>query len=186
MRRADMQKLFTTEYQVDPKTGKDKLVQRYTGSWYTLDKKTRRTCGWLCLAGWVLAVAAFITAGVLPTWAGLCNYVVPWYILCMLPLFYLLLGSVKLLRLKEQFTEIDKSESLGYIKTSGIGLAVLGAVWSITTIIFLLVSNKTMMFANELIFLGCAIVNTAVGGGAYAAGRKAGKGIRNSECGIRN
>lgn len=181
MRRAEMQKLFTTEYQMDPKTGKDKLVQRYTGSWYTLDKKPRRTCGWLCLAGWVLALAAFITAGVLPTWAGLCNYVVPWYILCMLPLFYLLLGSFRLLQLKEQFTEIDKSESLGYIKTSGIGLAVLGAVWSITTIIFLLVSDKTMMLANELIFLACAIVNTAVGAAAWAMGKKAGKKMRENE-----
>ena len=181
MRRAEMQKLFITEYQVDPKTGKDKAVSRYIGTWYTMDKKLRRTCALLCLAGWVLAVAAFITAGVLPTWAGLCNYVVPWYILCMLPLFYLLLGSVKLLRLKKQFTEIDKSESLGYLKTSGIGLAVLGAVWSITTVVFLLTSNKTMMLANELIFLGCAVVNAAVGAAAWGMGKKTGEKVRENE-----
>ncbi len=179
MRRAEMQKLFITEYQVDPETGKDKAVTRYTGTWYTLDKKQRRSSAIVCLVVWVLALAAFITAGVLPTWAGLCHYVVPWYILCMLPLFYLLLGSIKLLRLKEQFTEIDKAESLGYIKTSGLGLAVLGGMWSIATVIFLLVSDKTMMLTNELIFLGCGVVNMAAGGAAW--GR-----MRNSECGIRN
>ena len=181
MRRAEMQKLFITDYQVDPKTGKDKTVTRYIGTWYTMDQKLRRTCALLCLAGWVLAVAAFITAGVLPTWAGLCNYVVPWYILCMLPLFYLLLGSVKLLRLKKQFTEIDKSESLGYLKTSGIGLMALGAVWCITTVVFLLTSNKTMMLANELIFLGCSIISAAVGGGVCAVGKKAGERVRENE-----
>ena len=179
MRRIEMQKLFINEYEVDPKTGKDKMVRRYVGPWYTMEKKKRCTCALLCLAGWVLALVAFITAGVLPTWAGLCNYVVPWYILCMLPLFYLLLGSMKLLRLKEQFTEIDKSESQGYLKTSGIGLAVLGALWSITTIIFLLSSNKTMMLRNELIFLACAIINTAVGAVAWGMEKKL--GIRNCE-----
>lgn len=164
MRRGEMMKLFVTEYQTDPATGKEKRVARYIGPWYTMEKKPRRTCAIKCGMGWVLAVAAFIIAGVVPSWAGLCNYVVPWYILCMLPLFYLLLGTFKLLRLKKQFTEIDKSESVGYISTSGLALAGLGGAWSIATVIFLLLNDHSMTLTQELIFLGCGVVTAVVGG----------------------
>ena len=113
MRRREVLKLFETEYKIDPATGKEKRVNRYIGPWYTFDKKQRKACAIKGGIAWLLGVAAFITAGVMPTWAGLCNYVVPWLILCMLPLCYLGMGVVKLLRLKDEFTEIDKAESTG-------------------------------------------------------------------------
>ena len=163
MRRKELNKLFETEYRVDPATGKEKRAARYVGPWYTLKKKPRRACALKGGIAWVLGVAAFITAGVIPTWAGLCSYVVPWYILCMLPLFYLALGIVKLMRLKGEFTQMDREESLGYVQTSGLGLAVLGGAWSLTTAIFLLLSRQEMTLPQELIFLACGLV-TAAGG----------------------
>lgn len=163
MRRKEMLKLFETEYKVDPATGREKRVSRYIGPWYTMEKKQRLACAIKGGIAWALGVAAFITAGVLPTWVGLCNYVVPWLILCLLPLFYLALGVVKLARLKEPFTELDKAESLGYVSASGLGLAVLGGLWSLTTVIFLLVTQHTMTMANELIFLGCGLATAALG-----------------------
>lgn len=179
MRRSEMRKLFETEYQTDPATGKEKRVARYIGPWYTMDPKKRRSFAVGCGIGWLLGVAAFITAGVIPSWAGLCNYVVPWYIMCMLPLFYLLLGTIKLLRLKSEFTEIDKSESLGYIKASTLGLAVLGGAWSLATVIFLLLGDHTMTLTQELIFLGCGVVTTVLGVLGGVAARRAAGEIRN-------
>ena len=172
MRRNDIRKLFTTEYQVDPATGKEKAVNRYIGPWYTLEKKTRRVWGIRFALAWLAGLAAFIAAGVIPSWAGLCNYVVPWYILCMLPLFYLVLGIVKLMRLKDEFTQIDRSESVGYVQTSGLAQAVLGAAWSIATVIFLLLTNRAMTLPQELIFLGCGLINGAAGLLAYAGAKK--------------
>jgi len=186
MRRRDVLKLFVTEYETDPATGKEKRVTRYIGPWYTMDAKPRRSCGIVCGIAWLLAAAAFVTAGVIPSWAGLCGYVVPWYILCLLPLFYLLLGFVKLLRLKENFTEVDKSESLGYVQTSGLALAALGGAWSIATVIFLLLNDRSMTLPQELIFMGCGVVTAAVGGAVLLAARKAAGEIRNSECEMRN
>jgi len=167
MRRKELLKLFETTYKVDPATGKEKRVSHYIGPWYTIGEKQRRACAAKGGVAWLVGVAAFITAGVLPTWAGLCNYVVPWLILCMLPLFYLVLGTVKLARLKERFTQPDKAESIGYMQSSGLGLAVLGALWSITTVIFLLLTQRTLTMRNELIFLGCGLVTAALGLGVW-------------------
>lgn len=163
MRRKELMKLFTTEYQVDPATGKEKRVTNYIGPWYTLEQKARKAGAIKCAIGWVLALAAFIAAGVIPSWAGLCNYVVPWYILCMLPLYYLVLGLIKLVRLKAEFTEPDKSESVGYIGTSGLALGVLGGAWCVATIVFLLVGDRSMTLTQELIFLCCGVVTAAIG-----------------------
>lgn len=163
MRRREVLKLFETEYKIDPATGKEKRVNRYIGPWYTFDKKQRKACAIKGGIAWLLGVAAFITAGVMPTWAGLCDYVVPWLILCMLPLCYLGMGVVKLLRLKDEFTEIDKAESTGYMQTSSLGLAVLGGLWSISTIVFLLLTDRTITLANELIFLACGLITAALG-----------------------
>ena len=151
MRRKELLKLFETTYKVDPATGKEKRVSHYIGPWYTIGQKQRRACAIKGGIAWALGVAEFITAGVMPTWAGLCNYVVPWLILCMLPLFYLVLGVVKLARLQARFTEPDKAESIGYMQSSGLGLAVLGGLWSITTVIF----------------LGCGLVTAALGLGVW-------------------
>lgn len=163
MRRKDILKLFVTEYQMDPDTGRETKVTRYIGPRYTMERKTRIVCGAGSAAAWLTALAAFVTAGVTPSWAGLCGYVVPWYILCLLPLFYLLLGCIRLLRLKEGFTEIDQSESTGYIRLSGIALALLGGAWSIATTVFLLLNDRSMTLPQELLFLGCGVVTTGAG-----------------------
>lgn len=163
MRHRDMMKLFVTEYHTDPKTGKEKPVARYIGPVYTIEKKQRRACAIRCWAGWVLGAAAFAVAGQTPCWAQLCGYVAPWFILCLMPLFYLLLGSVKLLRMKESFTEMDRSDSFGYVQRSGLGLIALGSAWTIATAVFLLVSHPDMTLENEIIFLGCGAITVLAG-----------------------
>lgn len=163
MRRRDILKLYTTEYRTDSKTGKEKAVARYTGPLYGIEKKQRRSCAALCWAGWVMGAAAFVLAGLTPCWAQLCSYVAPFFILCLLPLFYLLLGAFKLMRLKEQFTEVDRADSFGYVQRSGLGLIVLGGAWVIATVVFLLLERPEMTLQNELIFLGCGVVSALSG-----------------------
>lgn len=164
MRRNEWMKLYTTDYETDPKTGKAKAVSRYIGPWYTLDGKRRKVCMLQAWLGCALGLAAFAVAGLTPSWGSMCGYVAPWYMLCLLPLFYLLMGAWKLSRLKERFTEIDKHESLGYVRWAGLGLMVLGLVWAITDAVYLLSANWMMTAAQELLFLGCGVVSALVGG----------------------
>lgn len=163
MRRQDMMKLYTTEYCTDPKTGKEKPTLRYIGPMYTMEKKPRRSGAWSSLLGLVLGVAAFAVAGLTPCWAQLCAYVAPWFVLCLLPLYYLLLGTVKLLRLKAQFTKIDQEHSLGYVRRSGLGMLVLGICWAVATGVFLLVEKPEMTMDSEILFLCCGGVMALAG-----------------------
>ena len=163
MRQSDWRKLYVPQVQVDGKTGKEKTVLRYIGPWYTTERKPKKICALVSNLGWVLGMAAFVTAGLVPSWAGLCGYVTPWLLLCLLPLFYLALGSIKLVRLKEKFTEEARYDSLGYIRVNSVILTALAAAWSIATIIFLLLNDCSMTLPQELIFLGCGLVTTAIG-----------------------
>ncbi len=158
MRYRDAMKLYTTEYRIDPQTGKEKPAMRYIGPVYTLEKVQRRGALLRCLAGLALGAVAFALAGLTPCWAQLCWYVAPWYLLCLLPLFYLLLGSIKLLRLKTELTEIDRADSFGYVHHAGLGQMLLGAAWVISAGIFLLTNQPDMTMTSEIIFLCCGVV----------------------------
>lgn len=155
MRFRDVKKLYTTEYRIDPDTGKERPTMRYIGPMHTLERPQRRSALLRSLAGLALGAAAFAVAGLTTCWAQLCWYVAPWFMLCLLPLFYLLLGTIKLLRLKEQFTEIDRADSFGYVRMAGLGLMVLGGAWAISAGIFLLTNQLDMTMTSELVFLGC-------------------------------
>lgn len=172
MKRSEIIKLYVTEYETNPKTGKRKAVSRYIGPWYTMDKSARRRSGILCLVCWVMAAAAFATAGLIPTWAGLCGYVMPWYALCLLPLFYLISGTVKLLRLKEKFTQVDLEDSQPYIVFSGLGLLGLGLAWGIATGIFLVLNRPEMTMPQEMIYLGCGCLTAVAGLIALLTGKR--------------
>ena len=165
MRRSEWNKQYTTVLHVDPKTGKEKQVLRYIGSWYAMEPGQRKACAIQCGLGWLLGTAAFLAAGLVPNWVSLCRYVTPWYVLCMVPLIYLLLGLITLLRLKPtEFTEIARSDSLGYIRASSWGMVILGGLWSITSAMFLVQNQTTITLVNELIFLGAGVVTAGIGG----------------------
>lgn len=164
MRRSEWKKHYTTKLYIDQKTGKEKQVLRYIGPWHAMEPGQRKACAIQSGLGWVLGTAAFIAAGLVPNWASLCQYVTPWYVLCIVPLLYLLLGLITLLRLKpEAFTEIARSDSLGYIRFSSWGLVILGGLWSITTAVFLWQNRDIITLANELLFLGGGVLTAGIG-----------------------
>lgn len=163
MKPNEMLKLYQTEYVTDPKSGKQKSVARYIGPWYLVDmqKKKRLTAQlWL---GWLAAVAAFLTAGLIPTWASLCGYVVPFYMLCLAPIIYLFIAGIRIARMKERITLPQKTDGLNTALYAALGLALLGLVWTVTTAVFLLTNQVTMTFSQELIFLAMGVVSAADG-----------------------
>lgn len=163
MRKDEWLKLFETTRETDEKTGKPRTVSRYIGPWYTLEAAKKNKCVLLLWIGLVLAAAAFLTAGLIPTWATLCVYVTPWYILCLLPLFYLLMGVVKITRMKEKITQVDVAEGLAYARNAALGLAVLGGAWVIADGIFLCTGKYAMTMTYELIFLACGAATALLG-----------------------
>ena len=163
MRKDEWLKLYRTEQEPDEKTGKIKSVTRYIGPWYTVEKKTAKRAAICLWAGLVLSLGAFLTAGLIPTWASMCAYVAPWYILCLLPLFYLAMSTVKITRMKEQITEPQRAEGPLSARRSSLGLALLGGAWTLADVIFLLSGSYVMTMTSELIFLSCGVITTAAG-----------------------
>lgn len=155
MRREDMMKLYTRDVEINPKTGKQKVVLRYTGPYYQMEPNARKALtrmGWLF---WMLTLLALAVAGLIPTRAGNALYVQVWYLFTLLPFFYLLLGLLRMRRMKEQFTAVDLSEGVHYVKGAAWGLAGLGGLWAATEIIFLVMNGLNERWLNDIIFLVC-------------------------------
>ena len=162
MRRKELLRLYETVYTVDPQTGREKPVARYRGKYFRVDAARKRTAVgrlWLCFGA---ALALFLLAGLVPSWSSLCGYVAPWYMLSLLPLLYLLMGTVRITRMKERLTEVDLHDGPGYVKNAGIGLLGLGAAWAVADAVFLLCSRPAP-WGQEALFLGCGAASAAIG-----------------------
>ena len=99
MRRRELLQLYETVNTVDPKTGREKTESKYKGKYFRVDAARKRAVVrrlWLCFGA---AVALFLLAGFVPSWSSLCGYVAPWYMLCLLPLLYLLMGTARMTRM---------------------------------------------------------------------------------------
>lgn len=163
MRRKDLVRLYRTEIKTDPATGKKKRVPIYIGKRYRIKEQIRQGAVrrlWPCWAG---ALAAFSVGGLIPARAGNCTYVVVWYMACLLPLFYLLLGGIRMTRMKPPLTEIDLREGVDYVKNGAIGLTVLGGVWAMADAVHLLISGLPENPAGDLIFLACGVITAGMG-----------------------
>ena len=155
MKREDMMKLYTRDVEINPKNGKQKVVLRYIGPYYHIESGARQALmrlGWLT---WLLTFAALAVGGLIPTRAGNALYVQVWYLFCLLPFFYLLLGLLRMRRMKENFTAVDYSEGVDYVKISAWGLAALGGLWAGAEVIFLVLNGFTGRWGNDLLFLAC-------------------------------
>ena len=163
MRRKELLKLYEMVKEADPKTGKERTEARYKGKYYRVDGAQRRTAVrklWLCFG---VSVALFLLAGLVPSWSSLCGYVAPWYMLCLLPMLYLLMGTVRMTRMSECLTEVDMHDGLGYVKNASIGLAALGAAWTVADAVFLIASGLPAPWWQEVLFLVCGAGSAAAG-----------------------
>lgn len=163
MRRSELSMLYKTTYRTDPATGKDRAVYEYTGKYFAVDRAALGRAVPRLWLGWGLALAAFVTAGLLPARAGSFTLVTLWYMCCLLPLFYLLLALIRLTRLREKITEVDRAEGFTSAVRSGWALTVLGALWMITDVALMIACGLPAAWAADAGFLVCGAAAAAMG-----------------------
>ena len=162
MNRRDLRKLYDVRMEIDPKTGKDVKRAYYIGKYYALDVAEKKRVTPLLWALWAAMAAAFLTGGCTVNMASRCVWVMPFYVSCLLPLFYLGTALWRMRGLKETIDQVQKADVLDSAAHAGLGLAVLGGLWTAGDVVFLLVSSWVSL-GMELLFLLCAVI-TAAGG----------------------
>lgn len=163
MRRSDLMKLYTVETKTDPATGKDKRVAKYIGKYYHVDGQRRKALTRFLWPLWCAALAFFALGGFLPAAAARGAYVVVCYMACLLPLFYLLQGAVRVTRMGETINEIDVREGVRYVQHGSLGLAILGGLWVMADAVFLIVNGFPQKAAPDIAFLLCGALTAAIG-----------------------
>jgi len=162
MKREEMMKLYAREVEIDPKDGKERAVLKYIGPYYRMDggaMTALRRLGWLC---WGTALLALAVAGLIPTRAGNALYVQVWYLFSLLPFFYLLLGLLRMRRLKETFTAVDLSEGINYAKGAAWGLTILGGLWAASVLIYLMLNTLPERWGYDVVFLLCGALQAVM------------------------
>lgn len=162
MNRRDLRRLYDVRMEIDPKTGKDVKRAYYIGKYLSIDVAEKRRITPLLWAVWAAMAIAFLMGGCTVNMASRCVWIMPFYISCLLPLFYMATALWRLRGLKETIDEVQKSEILDSISHAGLGLAALGGLWAAGDVVFLLVSSWVNL-GMELLFLLCALVTLAGG-----------------------
>ncbi|MDO5144405.1 MAG: hypothetical protein Q4E72_07340 [bacterium] len=160
MRRNELRRLYTVQTQTNPDTGREERVLCYIGKHYTVDRRLirRRRLPMLLL---LLAHCALILwAGLVPAVAQRCMYVLPFFILCLLPLSYALMALYRVWRFGDVIDEVQRSEGLLSVRHSSAGLLVLSIGWLMGDIVFLILNRQLFAIPDDLIFALCAALCT--------------------------
>ena len=172
MKREKFNKLFEMGWEENPKNGKPKRVARYIGKYYRVELAARdRARPWLIAEG-MAALALFLVGGLVNNLGSHCAWVVPFYAVTVLPVFYFLLGVGRLCRGKERITQMDLEDGIQRGQRSALSLTVLGALWVLSDLVFLIARGAGGQLGRELIFMLCG----AATGRNWRAGREAVEG----------
>lgn len=166
MKYRDIVKLFEIEYETAA-NGKRKPVRRYVGPTYRLAEDARRRACLKLWILWALSAALMLTAGLVPSRCAMANLAAALYMLCLLPLIYLLLGTVRITRMKETINEIDLCDGIRYAQRSGVWLGIVAAGWLVAGGVFLMRSGFGGMWVNDVAFLLCALGCSVCGFAAW-------------------
>lgn len=126
--------------QIDERTGRETRIPVYQGKYYQFSLSLKDhglfsiKCSALCAAVWALMLCYLF----LNTPSASCMYVLPLLACALFPAFYWILGCVRLFRVPENMTIVQKEESIGRIVHSALGCAALSILSLIGDIIFLL------------------------------------------------
>ena len=164
MKRDKFNKLYEVTWEKNEKTGKPKRVARYIGKYYAVDLAQRdRLRPWM-LGEAAVAEAAFLAGGLINTLGSHCMWVCPFYALSILPTIYFTIASIRIFRLKPVVDEIALDGSVLSARRCAAGLAILGGLWTVADMIFLLSYGSAGQLGRELAFLACGLASTAAGG----------------------
>lgn len=110
------------------------------------------------LALWTLALAGFAMSGLSNANGSRCFYVLPFYLFLPFPLFYWMMGIIKLWRSPPRFNEIDKDEGYNRIHESTLGAAILGGLHTVGEAVFMLQGGAGSRLIPELQSLGAVFM----------------------------
>lgn len=136
--------------------GKSRFV--YTGEYYSFPGgigKTRTPV--LCLTA--VLTALFLLVALLPSAGGMWHYAAISQLLEIIPLIYLVMGTVCLLRAKEPLTFRDYHASWQRIRVSACWSVGFTAIMVLTELAYLFLAAESNFFPNEALYflgeLGC-------------------------------
>lgn len=172
MRRSDLRKLYTVEEQTNPRTGRTERVLVYIGPRYAMDVEKLRQRRLPMLLALLAHIALFLWAGLIPASAQRCMYVLPFFIMGLLPLFYAMMALSKVWRFGTTIDEEQRTEGLLSMQHAAMGLLALDALWVITDAVYLVLNRTMFVIPYDLIFLGCAIGSAVCSGILWLCVRK--------------
>ncbi len=146
---------YVKDYETRIKEGGDGEEVVYTGKYYRMNvsDEKRKKVGISYLAIQVAYVVAFLLMGMLDTDGSRKVYIVLPYMFLFLPIYYGLLGTLKLLRAKSEMVFAEYDQSILRIKKSTTGMMILSLAVAVGEV-FYLVSNKiTSLNSLEYKFL---------------------------------
>lgn len=122
------------------KQPKYKKELKYVGKYHVLETKESefKTLKWMNMLSMILIAGIFLGLGLLNNQGSRLLYVILPYIIMFLPIYYGILGSIKLLSLKERLTVIEYERSSVRVKKSSLSLTVMSIATAIGEGVYLL------------------------------------------------
>lgn len=122
------------------KQPKYKKELKYIGKYYVIETKETevKTLKWMSILCMLLIAGIFLGLGFLNNQGSRLIYVILPYIIMFLPIYYGIIGSLKLLSLKERVTLLEYERSSVRVKKSSLSLTVISIATAIGEGVFLL------------------------------------------------
>lgn len=163
MKREKLKKLYEMHWEDHPKTGKPRRVYTYVGKRYTLDTAARNAQRPWLIAEAVLAAVLFLAGGLINNLGSRCMYVLPFYVVTLLPTVYFAMGVGRICRMQARITELDMEDGISSAQRSALGLMVLGVLWAVSDLVFIIFHGVADLWLREVLFLLCGVVCALVG-----------------------
>ncbi len=160
MRRKEFLNLFQNQTTVDPYTGKESRKAVYIGPVYrtSIERLAAKRTGRRILVLWIASLAVYVLAGMTNAGSSRCFYVFPFYAAALFPLFYWGMGTLRVIRLKERITEVDRDAGPERLHRSAVGFAIITGLHTAADAVFLALGGAGERMTAEMItLLGVAL-----------------------------
>lgn len=160
LRRKEFLALFQTQISVDPYTGKESRKAVYIGPVYRvhMERFEAKRTGRRILAIWIAALTVYVLAGMTNAGSSRCFYVFPFYAAALFPLFYWGMGTLRVVRLKERVTEVDRDAGPERLHRSALGFAAIAGLHTAADVVFLALGGAGERLTAEMTtLLGVAL-----------------------------
>ena len=169
MKKSRYRSLFTVHTHVDPKTGAARKSAVYTGSYYRIVSTGAERSALLkrFTPSIALSVGIFLAYGFMDLPSTRYYLTLPFYVLMLPALFYWALSAVRIIRLPEVFTQVQRDRSLQTCTQSAYIFAALCGLFAAGMVVLLATGGAGNLWPYETLW---AVAMLAAGAlGVYAA-----------------